>query len=261
MVSDDGEASAGTEAARSLPEWLVRGLTAGELTPERIREALGLDPSAGAEEIFAALSKRPLEDETAGYLAALYLGAVIAGGTASPDPSEALEGLRQLLEKIASGVEPDAAVEELTGGAFTGLEDFSEQFTGLTAPGLRQFLLDFLTPELGGPEAPVLSGMPLMNLLAGMEGVRYRENTLQLHPGDQLYLYTDGVTEATDLNKELFGEERLLAVLNEEPDLPVEEPLPKIKARIDQFAGEAEQFDDITMLSLLYSGREEQEDG
>ena len=166
------EASAGTEAARSLPEWLGRGLTAGELAPERIREALGLDPSAGAEEIFAALAKRPLEDETAGYLAALYLGAVIAGGTEAPDPSEALEGLRQLLEKIASGVEPDAAVEELTGGAFTGLEDFSEQFTGLTAPGLRQFLLDLLTPELGSPEAPVLSGMPLMNLLAGMEGVR-----------------------------------------------------------------------------------------
>ena len=69
-------------------------------------------------------------------------------------------------------MEPAAAVEELTGGAFTGLEDLSEQFTGLTAPGLRQFLLDLLTPELGGPEAPVLSGMPLMNLLAGMEGVR-----------------------------------------------------------------------------------------
>lgn len=98
-------------------------------------------------------------------------------------------------------------------------------------------------------------------VLAGMEGVRYRENTLQLHPGDQLYLYTDGVTEATDVNKELFGEERLQAVLNEEPDLPVAELLPKIKARIDQFAGEAEQFDDITMLSLLYSGKEEQEDG
>lgn len=98
-------------------------------------------------------------------------------------------------------------------------------------------------------------------VLAGMEGVRYRENTLQLHPGDQLYLYTDGVTEATDVNKELFGEERLQAVLNEEPDLPVAELLPKIKARIDQFAGEAEQFDDITMLSLLYSGKEEQENG
>ena len=96
-------------------------------------------------------------------------------------------------------------------------------------------------------------------VLAGMEGVRYRENTLQLCPGDQLYLYTDGVTEATDVNKELFGEERLQAVLNEEPDLPVAQLLPKIKARIDQFAGASEQFDDITMLSLLYSGKEERE--
>lgn len=96
-------------------------------------------------------------------------------------------------------------------------------------------------------------------VLAGMEGIRYRENTIQLAPGDQLYLYTDGVTEATNVHQELFGEARLEAVLNEEPDLPVTELLPKLKARIDEFAGEAEQFDDITMLSLLYKGKGGQE--
>ena len=89
-------------------------------------------------------------------------------------------------------------------------------------------------------------------VLAGMEGVRYRENTLQLEPGDTLYLYTDGVTEATDAGQQLFGEERLQAALNEEPDLPVHQLLPKIKGCIDTFVGEAEQFDDITMLGLHY---------
>ena len=95
-------------------------------------------------------------------------------------------------------------------------------------------------------------------VLAGMEGVRYRENTLQLEPGDTLYLYTDGVTEATDAGQQLFGEERLQAALNEEPDLPVHQLLPKIKGCIDTFVGEAEQFDDITMLGLHYmeKGRE-----
>lgn len=89
-------------------------------------------------------------------------------------------------------------------------------------------------------------------VLAGMEGVRYRENVMRLVPGDCLYLYTDGVTEATDGNQELFGEERLLAALNDQPGLPAHELLPKIKGCIDAFVGEAEQFDDITMLGLEY---------
>ena len=96
-------------------------------------------------------------------------------------------------------------------------------------------------------------------VLAGMEGVRYRENTLQLEPGDRLYLYTDGVTEATDSHNELFGEERLQTALNENMDLPVEKLLPKIKECIDAFVGEADQFDDITMLALDYQSKGETE--
>ena len=92
-------------------------------------------------------------------------------------------------------------------------------------------------------------------VLAGMEGVRYRENTLQLEPGDRLYLYTDGVTEATDSHNELFGEERLQTALNENMDLPVEKLLPKIKECIDAFVGDADQFDDITMLALDYQSK------
>ncbi len=92
-------------------------------------------------------------------------------------------------------------------------------------------------------------------VLAGMEGSRYRENVLELTPGDTLYLYTDGVTEATNASQELFGEDRLLAALNEEPGLPVNQLLPKIKGQIDSFVGEAEQFDDITMLGLSYRSK------
>lgn len=93
-------------------------------------------------------------------------------------------------------------------------------------------------------------------VLAGMEGMRYKMAQMQLHPGDKLYLYTDGVTEATNLDEELYGEERLLNFLNTHPATATE-TLPMVRADIDEFVGEGEQFDDITMLMLdfhkLYS--------
>ena len=93
-------------------------------------------------------------------------------------------------------------------------------------------------------------------VLAGMEGMRYRQAELTMAPGDALYLYTDGVTEATDTHDELYGEERLQAVLNASPDAPPETLLPAVKTDIDAFVGDAPQFDDITMLGLYYHGQE-----
>lgn len=91
-------------------------------------------------------------------------------------------------------------------------------------------------------------------VLAGMEGIRYRKNELQLNPGDVLYLYTDGVTEATDANEQLYGEARLLNLLNSQPITSAQSVCERIKADVDAFVGEAEQFDDITMLCLRYNG-------
>ena len=87
-------------------------------------------------------------------------------------------------------------------------------------------------------------------VLAGMEGVRYKEQQLQLQQGDEIYLYTDGVTEAHDINKQLFGEDRLLVSLNETNGMTVDEICRKVKADVDAFQGDAEQFDDITMLCV-----------
>ena len=91
-------------------------------------------------------------------------------------------------------------------------------------------------------------------VLAGMEGVRYRKNELVLEPGDAIYLYTDGVTEATDLNDELYGEDRLHSILEKYKDETMEVICSEIKKDVDLFAGEAPQFDDITMLALKYNG-------
>ena len=87
-------------------------------------------------------------------------------------------------------------------------------------------------------------------LLAGMEGIKYRENELQLTPGDKLYLYTDGVTEATDNNTELYGEQRLLDFVNSLERIEPESLCKLIKEDVDKFVGTAPQFDDITMLAL-----------
>ncbi len=94
-------------------------------------------------------------------------------------------------------------------------------------------------------------------VLAGMEGIRYRKNELQLTPGDVLYLYTDGVTEATNLNNELYGEDRLLQVLQTSAD--PQALCTQVKADVDAFQGDAPQFDDITMLALAYYGQEDQQ--
>ena len=93
-------------------------------------------------------------------------------------------------------------------------------------------------------------------VLAGMEGVRYRKNELTLAPGDAIYLYTDGVTEATNLNEELYGEERLQKVLDIYKDATPETICAEVKIDVDKFVGEAPQFDDITMLAIRYKGTE-----
>ena len=96
-------------------------------------------------------------------------------------------------------------------------------------------------------------------VLAGMEGIRYRAGEITLSPGDRLFLYTDGVTEATNTENKLYGEERLLAFMNQNADQEATTLLPSLKANIDEFVGEAPQFDDITMLMLDYNPKKEGE--
>jgi len=89
-------------------------------------------------------------------------------------------------------------------------------------------------------------------LLAGMEGIKYRKNELQLAPGDKLYLYTDGVTEATDNSTQLYGEQRLLDFVNSLEKTEPESLCKLIKEDVDKFVGTAPQFDDITMLAMNF---------
>jgi len=95
-------------------------------------------------------------------------------------------------------------------------------------------------------------------VLAGMEGMKYKCGSMELNVGDKLFQYTDGVTEATNKDNELYGMDRLTNVLGEHSFLSPEKLLPKVKEDIDSFVGDASQFDDITMLCLEYKARMEE---
>lgn len=87
-------------------------------------------------------------------------------------------------------------------------------------------------------------------ILAGMENIKYKANEIQLSPGDEVFLYTDGVTEANNITYELFGEDRLLESINEKKSLNVKQLCNKVKNDVDRFVGNALQSDDITMLAV-----------
>lgn len=92
-------------------------------------------------------------------------------------------------------------------------------------------------------------------VLAGMEGMHYKCGSMQLEPGDKVFQYTDGVTEATNKDNELYGMQRLEKILCENKDQSLSELLPRIKEDIDDFVGGAPQFDDITMLCMEFKSR------
>ena len=93
-------------------------------------------------------------------------------------------------------------------------------------------------------------------VIGGMDGMKYKEYEVQLTPGAKLFVYTDGVPEATNDENELFGTERMLTVLNEDTDASPESVLQNVRTAVDGFVKNAEQFDDLTMLCMEYKGDE-----
>ena len=91
-------------------------------------------------------------------------------------------------------------------------------------------------------------------VVGGMEGVHYKGYDLQLNPGDKLFVYTDGVPEATDGSGEMFGTDRMIEALSSCMDNTPKEILQGVRNAVDSFVGDAEQFDDLTMMCLEYKG-------
>ena len=89
-----------------------------------------------------------------------------------------------------------------------------------------------------------------------MEGIRYREYELQLEPESRVFVYSDGLAEANNSEEKLFGIDRTIAALNEVPDADAEETLNAVRRAVDTFVGNAPQFDDLTMMCIVYHGAE-----
>lgn len=90
--------------------------------------------------------------------------------------------------------------------------------------------------------------------LAVMEGMSFSEHAFEVHPGDSLFVYTDGVPEATNADGELFGEKRMVNALNASRDDHPARFLKSLKSQVDAFVGDAPQFDDITMVGPTWNG-------
>ena len=92
-------------------------------------------------------------------------------------------------------------------------------------------------------------------VLGTMEGMRYKEYELHLEPGAKLFVYTDGLSEAQNSEEELFGRNRIVQALNSAMDEPPEGLLRAVDEAAAEFVGDAEQFDDLTMLCVEYRGK------
>ena len=89
-------------------------------------------------------------------------------------------------------------------------------------------------------------------VIGGFNGAKYQEYEIDLEPGSVLFLYTDGIPEATNKNQELFGENRMLDALNNIDSSSPKDILDGVRKAVDDFVQDAEQFDDLTMVSVEY---------
>ena len=129
--------------------------------------------------------------------------------------------------------------------------------------GILEISTGRLTAANAGHEYPVLQrpggSFELFRdkhdfVLGGLDGSRYGEYELTLEPGAKLFVYTDGVPEAMNARQELFGTERMLEALNAAPEAGPEDMLKNVRAAVNRFVEDAEQFDDLTMLGFEYRG-------
>jgi len=91
-------------------------------------------------------------------------------------------------------------------------------------------------------------------VIGGLEGTKYKDQEMTLKPGDKLFLYTDGVPEATDSDENMYGLDRMIDALNSARVKDPEGIISAVRDSVDDFVGDADQFDDLTVLCVNYNG-------
>ena len=95
-------------------------------------------------------------------------------------------------------------------------------------------------------------------VLGAMEDFEYEEYEIKLNKGDKIFVYTDGVVEATNSDNEMYGIDRMVETLNKLSKDDIKDILKNMKKDVDSFVGKAVQFDDLTMLGLEYYGKKKE---
>ena len=130
--------------------------------------------------------------------------------------------------------------------------------------GILDLNTGLLTCSNAGHEYPVIRGQDGVFqvfrdkhglVLGALPRARYKDYEIQMLPGDAIFVYTDGVPEANNADGEFYGMERMKIALNRLSDQDPRNILEGVKADVDTFTGDANQFDDLTMLCLTYKGR------
>ncbi len=94
-------------------------------------------------------------------------------------------------------------------------------------------------------------------VIGGMSGMEYTEYEIRMEPGSTIFVYTDGLPEATNADMKMFGTERMIRALNTDPDAAPHHILSNMEKAVEDFVRDAEQFDDLTMLCLTYKPKKE----
>ena len=187
-----------------------------------------------------------------------HLGLVIADVSGKGVPAALfMMASKILIKNFAMQKYPPAKVLELTNTVICQNND-EDMFVSVWF-GVLEISTGVITAANAGHEYPVIKKpdgrYELFKdkhgfVVGGLEGSAYKEYELKLEKGATLFLYTDGVPEATNSDDELFGTDRLIEAMNKYPDAGTKELLTNIKKDIDEFVGEAEAFDDLTMLGV-----------
>lgn len=129
--------------------------------------------------------------------------------------------------------------------------------------GILDLKTGLLTTSNAGHEFPAINTNGKYELfkdkhgfvLGGMPGMKYKNEEILLKPGNSIFVYTDGVPEATNVKNELFGTDRMISALNTSESTLPEDALENVKKAVDDFIGTAQQFDDLTMLCIKFKGK------
>ena len=189
-----------------------------------------------------------------------HLGLVIAdvSGKGIPAALFMMASMITIRDLAFSGLRPGELLEKANNRIYQS--NSSNMFVTVWF-GILDLDTGVVTTANGGHEYPAVCHMdgnyelvhdPHSIALGIMDGIKYKEFSITLEQGSTLFVYTDGVPEATDAHEELYGTDRMIAALNKARNASAKETLTILREDIDRFVGDAEQFDDLTMLCVKY---------